>query len=360
MRALARDAKFGKLSLDLRAKLGGLADPLTAIRALGAVLRARAGRPAEDPQSLPLAPDKRHRLRVMVVEGKDGVLFHRDHEAIEQVTGALTYSPTQLEQWLSTLETRKAWCDAHGIVSRFLIAPEKHVVYSDKLPDDIGVSEDRPAAMLIAAATPYLSDHIIYPLEALRQGREHNETYFATDTHWSMYGAFLAYKALMASLVRDIELIRVEEASLAWAKVPYVGDLGVRFDPERSEDIEFLVSPLGAHRAVLQNKKFERGNVQVLVNDRPELPRCILFRDSFAQQLIAPLMESFSRLVIVSSLSMLYDLVRAERPDVVLFQVAERFLGTHWTGRDILMPQDLSGPSFLEFTGVELDALREA
>jgi hypothetical protein len=60
----------------------------------------------------------------------------------------------------------------------------------------------------------------------------------------------------------------------------------------------------------------------------------------------------------VSSLSVLYDVLRAERPDVVIVQLAERFLGTYWNSQEILMPQDIGGPSFAEFTGLELDALR--
>jgi alginate O-acetyltransferase complex protein AlgJ len=312
-----------------------------------------------DREGLPCPPDKRQWLRNMVLEGKDNFLFHRDHEAVEQVTGALTYSPAQLEQWISTLETRKAWCDAHGIVSRFLIVPEKHVVYADKLPEGIPISEQRPATMLLRGATPFLSGHILYPLESMLHARERRETHCITDTHWNMFGAFVAYKELMASLARDLELVAQEEADLTWTSQPYVGDLGVRFEPERSETIEALTRGYGPTcKLVLQNNKFERGNVQVFTNDRAGLPTCVLFRDSFAYLLIPLLLESFSRLVAVSSLSVLYDLLRAERPDVVIVQVAERFLGTYWNSREILMPQDIGGPSFVEFTGVELESLR--
>jgi alginate O-acetyltransferase complex protein AlgJ len=353
-----RNTKSGKLSFDLRASLGTLTDPLAAMRSLVTAWRLRWRGANVDREGLPCPPDKRQWLRNMVLEGKDNFLFHRDHEAVEQVTGALTYSPAQLEQWISTLETRKAWCDAHGIVSRFLIVPEKHVVCADKLPEGIPISEQRPATMLLRGATPFLSGHILYPLEAMLHARKRRETHCITDTHWNMFGAFVAYKELMASLARDLELVVQEEADLSWTSQPYVGDLGVRFEPERSETIEALTRGYGPTcKLVLQNNKFERGNVQVFTNDRAGLPTCVLFRDSFAYLLIPLLLESFSRLVAVSSLSVLYDLLRAERPDVVIVQVAERFLGTYWNSQEILMPQDIGGPSFAEFTGVELEAL---
>jgi hypothetical protein len=335
-----------------------MAGSLAAMRSRAVAWRALwAGLDAAEAATEP-APTKSQWLRNMVLEGKDEFLFHRDHEAVEQVTGALTYSPAQLEHWLSTVETRKAWCDAHGIVSRFLIVPEKHVVCADKLPDNIRVSEERPAAKLMRAATPFLSGHVLYPLEPLQRARARYETHCVTDTHWNMFGAFIAYKELMASLARDIDLVQLEETDLAPQNQTYVGDLGVRFEPERSETVVAIARWFGPHcKLSLQNRKFDRGNLQVFTNERANLPTCVLLRDSFAYLLMPLLVESFSRLVAVSSLSMLYDLVRAERPDVVIVQVAERFLGTYWTGREILMPQDLAHPPFAEFTGVELQTL---
>lgn len=356
---MARDTKSGKLGFDLGAGLGTFAGALAAMRSLAPAWQAGRGEPEASEAGASPEPDKRRHLRDMVFEGEDGFLFHRDHEAVEQVTGASTFSQAQLEQWLATVETRKAWCDAHGIVSRFLIVPEKHVVYADKLPDGMRISEERPAAKLMRAATPFLADHILYPLEPLSLARADRETYCRTDTHWTMHGAFVAYKELMASVARDIALDQLEELDPAPATETYVGDLGLRFEPERSETVASARGFAPSCKLLLQNDKFERGNVQVFANERASMPTCVLLRDSFAYLLIPLLLESFSRLVAVSSLSMLYDLVRAERPDVVIVEVAERFLGTCWTGTEILMPQDLAQPTFAELTGIRLETLRE-
>ncbi len=360
MRDLAHDTKPGKLSFDLRTTFGPLADAFAPMRALAASWRPRAGKPSTEPERPPPSlPDMRQMLRGLVIEGTDGYLFHRDQQAVEQVTGGLPYAPTQLEQWVSIAETRKAWCDAQGIVSRFLIAPEKHVVYADKLPDGISISEQRPAAMLIGAVAPWLEGHILYPLEALRVARQSHETHYVTDTHWNTFGAYVAYKDLMASLAREIDLVQLDETDFAWTSQRFVGDLGVRLEPERYETAKELVRGFSAHcKLALQNSKFERGNLQVFTNDRADLPTCVLFRDSFAYLLIPLLVESFSRLVAVSSLAVLYDLLRAERPDVVIVQVAERFLGSYWTQQGLVMPQDLNGPRFAEFAGNDLQALR--
>jgi hypothetical protein len=68
-------------------------------------------------------------------------------------------------------------------------------------------------------------------------------------------------------------------------------------------------------------------------------------------------MQSFSRLVAVSSLSCHYDLLESERPDVVIFAVVERFLASYGTGNVIELPQDEDGPSFEQYCGVSLEAV---
>lgn len=311
-----------------------------------------------DPSSAKIPFDTRIRLQHSVIVGKDNFLFHRDHDAIEQLTGALTYTPRHLEQWVSTVAARKSWCDAKSIVSRFLIIPEKHVVYQDKLPRTIRISKRRAAAQIVSAAGPGFAGHILYPDQPLRKARARKETFFFTDTHWTYFGAYIAYQELIRSISRDCPIEAVDEDELAWTEQPFVGDLGVRFDPERSETASMsqFITPL-PYRLAYQNKKFGRGAVHIFESDRKDLPHCVLFRDSFANFLIPYLMKGFSRLVAVSSLSCHYDLLEVEHPDVIILAVVERFLASYGKGGEIEMPQDRDGLSFEQYCDTDLDTV---
>ncbi len=289
------------------------------------------------------------------LKGRDDFLFHRDHDALDQLTAGLILRQRQIDVWIAALEGRLAWCDAHGSAMRFLIIPEKHVVYEHKLPRLVHVSPQRAAMQLLAAFGGELSARTFYPVEALRAASRIKPTFFKTDTHWNAYGAFIAYQALAASLEPEVALETVREGELVWKERPYVGDLGVRFNRERGETM-VTAEPTVTYRLTFQNHKFSRGAVHVYENERRDLPTCVLFRDSFSNALIPYLMRGFSRLVAVSSLSCHYDLLDQEKPDVVLFVVIERFLATFGMGRTIELPEDEARQSFEAFSGTDLRA----
>lgn len=297
--------------------------------------------------------DSRIRLQHLVLVGRDGFLFHRDHDALDQLMGRITFGRRQIAVWIDALAARAAWCDAHGTRMRALIIPEKHVVYPDKLPRLVRVAADRPVAQLLGAVPPALAAKVLYPVDALRQASAREKTFQKTDTHWTSFGAFVAYRALVDSLESDLPLESVREDELTWKERPVVGDLGVRFDRERGETIA-VAEPVTAYKLVYQNHNFGRGAIHVFENERRDLPRCVLFRDSFSNALIPFLMRGFSRIVAVSSLSCHYDLLEQERPDVVLFVVIERFLATFGTGDTIELPEDAARTPFATYTGTAL------
>ena len=230
------------------------------------------------------------------------------------------------------------------------------MVYEDKLPLFARVSPRRPAMQLLGALNAGLRKTVLYPLDALKAASAVRPTYFKTDTHWTAYGAYVAYRSLVESLRGEIALEAVGEESLRWQQLPFVGDLGVRYARERGETRDALV-PGAEARLLFRNQNFGRGAVHVYETERRDLPTCVLVRDSFANALIPFLMHGFSRLVAVSSLSCHYDLLEREKPDVVLFATVERFLATFGQGRTIELPRDAAREPFEDFSGTSLDTI---
>ena len=60
--------------------------------------------------------------------------------------------------------------------------------------------------------------------------------------------------------------------------------------------------------------------------DRRDLPRAVVFRDSFSNALIPFLSENFERTLYVWDPDLLPEFVESERPDVVIQQIAERLI----------------------------------
>jgi alginate O-acetyltransferase complex protein AlgJ len=306
------------------------------------------------------AMDARSRLASQVIVGDREFLFHRDHQVIDQLSGELPLSPVELQVWVNAIETRQAWCRQNGIEFRLVIIPEKHVVYSDLLPDDVVISPDRPAMQVLNALSPAARADCSYPLEALRDGRSERETFFRTDTHFTWFGGYLVYEGLLESLQGVLpNVVAVDRSNIEFVPRPYIGDLGVRLEPEQDEVSETIDHKSGPPFVkVFENKVFARGAMSVYRSEIADTaPKCVIFRDSFANYIIPHLIPTCRRLVALSSQSMHYDLVRHERPDVVIFEIIERFVGMFDADGVRALPADLSGQLIEDFAGVDLAAL---
>ena len=323
--------------------------------AYGAAMRLRRFGNEEEMEAL-ASFERRILFQHMPRKGRDGYLFHRDHDALDQLSATIVLRQRQLATWTEALEARLAWCDQHRTAVRFMVIPEKHVVYEDKLPRFARVSPRRPAMQLLARLQGRLRDRVLYPLEELKAAARSQSTYFKTDTHWNAHGAYVAYRALIESLRGEIALETVAEEDLQFKERSFVGDLGVRYANERGEKRAALV-PNDTHKLVYQNHNFGRGAIHIYENERRDLPTCVLFRDSFSNSLIPYLMHGFSSIVAVSSLSCHFDLLEQQKPDVVLFVSIERFVATFGRGRTIELPDDAARRPFEEFSGTSLDQI---
>ena len=179
----------------------------------------------------------------------------------------------------------------------------------------------------MAALGTQRSRKIIYPLEAIRAGKMQGLTYPKSDTHWSGFGAYIGYQAFCAGLSNSgIEPLRVEGSRVAFEEVPYIGDLGIKFEPPVSAPTLSARIEGATGRLAFDNRIPNRGRIRVFINKDTTLPRCVMFGDSFGGNLLPFLKESFSTLVYVYGKSFDRELVEAYQPDVVLSQFVERFL----------------------------------
>jgi alginate O-acetyltransferase complex protein AlgJ len=292
--------------------------------------------------------DRRRELAATVVTGKDGWLFHRDDFVVEQVAGTRPLPEERVHKWRWLLEMRHHWVRARGAEYVFFVAPEKHVVYPDKVIDDFQISAHRPVEQILRsmrASTPAFE--LVYPALPLFEERARRDTYFKTDTHWNMLGAHLGYRALCSAVAKRNPLRVLEESDLDFDEREFDGDLALRLDPEPVSTGLFGTLRNPVAKVVGSNGVFSRGSLFVFENPDRTLPRAVMFRDSFANLLLPLMAESFSRLVAVSSLELYPELIESEKPDVVITEVAERLLNQPLPASpEGGVPDDLRAPAF--------------
>jgi alginate O-acetyltransferase complex protein AlgJ len=300
--------------------------------------------------------------KAQVVEGQDGWLFHKIDGVFEQVCDGRGFSDRDHARLLSLWEARQAWCQARGMEYRVLIVPERHVLYEDKLPAGITMDENRPALRLIRAADELFRSALIYPVAAIRRGRTVREVCYKSDVHWTTWGAYLAYRELMESLPACRTRI-VPESALALRASTRLGDMMLWLERRDREDVLMCDAPAVEVNEVFTTRTFKVGQVDVYETAKRELPTLVLFRTSNSTYLLPLLHHHFSRIVAVASTAVHYDLLRSERPDVVISEVSERYIAAPDAARGggaIRFPSDFEGLSFAEFTGAELPLPKSA
>ena len=266
-----------------------------------------------------------------VLRGRSGYLFLQNDSngVLEQVQGRRVLSPTELDQWEEFLCGIDGSARDLGVRVLYLVAPNKECVLAEHLPDGIVVSEGRPIRQLqaLAARLDLRSTRLVYPLEAMRRTGSHLATYPKGDSHWSDYGAAVALDALYEAIGLDHD---TSGAS------PGAEGFQVEF---RNAD---LLSKLGGV-CVEEQPVLRQRPAAVLVQDngvlntgrRRELRpggrpaasgHLLMLHDSFGEWLIPPLAERFGSTTAVWSASLARPMLEQEKPDLLLFERAERFL----------------------------------
>jgi len=139
--------------------------------------------------------------------------------------------------------------------------------------------------------------------------------------------------------------------SLEYTWIDHTGDLAVRLDPEPTG--KEIVARLKRQKAakIFENRAYSRGNVVIYENPDHSLPRAVVFRDSFGSWMFPFLAEALSRIVAVSSTEMYFELIEAEKPDIVFTQTVERYISPFGA---LPPPDDIRAQPFESFCNMTI------
>lgn len=272
-----------------------------------------------------------------LVVGKDGWFFFGHDAAIAQYRGLARFEEAELEVWRETLEARRDWLAEQDVAYLLVLAPNKHAVYPEFMPDRYPRVGDEEQHQQLARHLATHSDLVVVDLlPVLREARREQRVYHKTDTHWNDVGAYAAYRAILGGLARvlpdrgdwrpvDVRFARRWDRGMGLTSL--VGLSGVYLE----ERLELTKLQPRARVAPAMRDDYREREQRLLpllfqVAD-PELPTAIVFRDSFANALIPYLSEHFRRTVYMWSRDIDPRAVRIEHPDVVVQEIVGRFLG---------------------------------
>ena len=271
-----------------------------------------------------------------VIPGKDGWLFYAIDGGIEDYAQTDPATDSELEVWRQMIDRTDRWLAARGIKYLFVIAPDKPMIYPEFAPDSlVRLRDDFQMDQLIAYMRSRSSVDILDLRPALLAAKSSELLYHRYDTHWNDRGALVAARQI-AKRVRDwfpsvpvldregFEEVRGVPSGDSTSMLGLV-DAGKLAMPG-------LVPRSGWRHRVLEpltpSPYSEDGRV---VTDIPgsDLPRLLMFRDSFGSRLIPYLSEDFSHAVYLWRNDFDPSEVGQARPDVVIQEFVARHLVTH-------------------------------
>jgi hypothetical protein len=269
-------------------------------------------------------PAERHK----VLHGLNGWLFLRrdPNDVIGQHTGRVRLGRRKRRMWTVLLKRRMAVLDRIGAVWLCTVIPDKNFVYPEHLPPAIVPSRRRLLHEFLDLGAG-IGAPVVYGLDDLEGAKHREQLYPQTDTHWNQLGSYVVYLAICRALSESgLAVSPVPEAAIEWCKEPFAGDLGSKLYPQVNGVT--IRAKLTTHEAanVFDNRVQNHGRVIIFEQNRVDGPSCVVFGESFVQNLLPFLKESFRRLVFVHTSMLVQEVVEAERPDAVLTISLERFL----------------------------------
>jgi hypothetical protein len=271
-----------------------------------------------------------------LIVGRDGWLFFGHENAVAQYRGVARFDDEALDRWARVLEQRTRWLAARDIDYLLVLVPNKHRQYGQYMPaslpraSDVSQLDQLVERLSRDGRVPFLDLR-----DALDAAARKARVYHKTDTHWNDLGAYAAYRAILERLhaidprLAPLPPVAVRPYTRTRPGMGLARIVGLsRALPEESFELAVVEPRAEVHpkrRAVLEDRMRRQLPFGLGTGD-DRLPKAVVFRDSFSDALVPLLSESFSRVVWVWERDVDPRVVEAERPDVVIQEIAERFL----------------------------------
>lgn len=287
-----------------------------------------------------LAPDTSE-----VQQGADGWLFLTggSNDVWRYYSDPNYFTSDHAERWSNLIRSRAAKLEALGIRYLHIAAPDKISVYPEYFGKIIPNLDGHPIRLLhMELNRQNQTDLLINPLNAFSVHQDRDRLYLKTDTHWT----YIAGQTVLRLVTERLGFPR--SVNMATRTVMYydlIWDLGSKVSPQISER-NFAVTTLASVSRVYENdlaaafrenmrsgKPGSHGSIYVHFRNTAHdaiAKTVVIFGDSFMDfqdsNTSVIFAENFRDVHFVWSPNIDYVFVRTVGADIVITELAERFM----------------------------------
>ena len=272
-----------------------------------------------------------------VISGKNMELFPSSEFLLEDFKGEMTLTKEQLLSIQRILHERIRYMQKLKGDYYLIMPANKQSIYPNDLPLKYA-KKHRPDKTMMSQLVDFLSKDTLIQAHFMdtrpvlqKAAKTSNERlYCKNDLHWNAYGAFYAYYELLQKLSLKHPIfkpIALEQFKVT-RKLDKEGDLArmlLMHNQAYRELFEFTTDDAPAFRMKTIYGQHLFPIYQTRIKGS-KLPKAVVFRDSFCQDMIQFLSLHFSEATYIWDQEFNDVLLREEKPDIVIQEVTEMFI----------------------------------
>lgn len=269
-----------------------------------------------------------------VIIGKDGWLFYaRESNVTDKSRGIVKLTPKEKSDFSWEIERRTQLLKEQGIDYWLVIIPEKQSVYGHFLPDTMPMVGPSIGDQFAEAVSGHPEINCINLRPVIMAAMAENggeKLYDMTDSHWNDYGSYLAYCEIVKRVGARRPLFHLENSMLQFTTDRIGGDLAKLLNlKEELAEVTKVASVLETGVVKTNEGQNYADKGWYAETSRKEACRGMILCDSYTNRFMKKyLKETFSYSFFHHHMNVGFDegMIRNEKPDVVLFLVAERLI----------------------------------
>jgi hypothetical protein len=249
--------------------------------------------------------------------------------SLDDYQNVIPFTTEELQRIQNNLDNLNDELNKMGIKFYVIMPPNKNTIYPEYLLPEIPIlSEKSRLSQLIEFQRENGSVKIIDVRKRLNELKHSELIYYETDTHWNPRGAYEGYRALIEVIQDEFPtVIPIElDACTITKDQKWMGDLSRMSGWLEAYSTFDEIEPFPNDQSSKRIETIDEIQYTYFENNYSDLPKAIIYRDSFFTAIQPYLAQNFRELIDIWSYQIDMDLIREEKPDIVIFLITERSL----------------------------------